>query len=204
MRQSSFFTRDYSINLDISNKCTLVCPKCIRARYNSAGLEIPGEELSLDSYYKIINHFKYLIFCGQTSDPTMHTQFHKLLEIAYERGVYLEVHVAASHRPIEWFEKAFDINPNTKWCFGIDGLPNSSHQYRKRQDGKKIFDMMCRAREKGLYCVWQYIIFAYNENEIEKARNLAAEKNIEFHLVKSSRFLKKDTYKPSSNNYISR
>lgn len=198
------FAKRSTVNLDLSNKCTLACPRCARALYDFTNSKVPGKELDIADFKKIIKYFNTVCFGGQISDPTLHSKFHQLLEIAHISKIAVEVHVAASHRPVEWFDKAFDANPNAKWFFGIDGLPESSSKYRIRQDGQKLFDMMRRARQKGLHCVWQYIIFAYNENDIEQAKTLAANINVEFLLLKSSRFLKDDEYRPSEGNYLYR
>jgi hypothetical protein len=43
--------------------------------------------------------------------------------------------------------------------------------------------------------IWQYIVFAYNENNIEEAKKIATSHGIKFMIVTSSRW-KKDTFDP--------
>jgi len=193
-----------SINLDISNKCTLACLRCVRALYEYEDAKIPGKNISLQDYYKIITWFDRIEFCGNVSDPTMHPNLAEFLNIGYELDKECVVHVAASHRPKQWFINAFNSNPDATWHFGIDGLPSSSHHYRRRQDGNELFDIMVTGRDIVKKVVWQYIIFSYNEKEIEEAKQLASQNNIEFKLTKSSRFFNNDNLKPSEGMYIPR
>ena len=51
----NFFTRK-GINLDISHRCSLECLRCQRTRYyTSKGKKVPGEDLSLTDFKKIIH-----------------------------------------------------------------------------------------------------------------------------------------------------
>ena len=53
----------------------------------------------------------------------------------------------------------------------------------------------------GLIIRWQYIVFNYNENNIEEARQLAKDNGIQFAVIYSGRWNTKDTYKPKNPNY---
>ena len=90
------------------------------------------------------------------------------------------------------------------WLFGIDGLPEESHKYRINQDGIKLFDVAKLCVSKGIKTRWQYIIFKYNEDHIEKAKQMAHDNGIDFELNISSRFNgPEDSYLPSNpNHYI--
>ena len=85
-------------------------------------------------------------------------------------------------------QKAFEANTGAYWTFGIDGLPKDSHKYRINQDGEKLFKMACMAAKIVDKVKWQYLIFNYNENDIEEARKMAKDNNLILELQKSSRF----------------
>ena len=55
----------------------------------------------------------------------------------------------------------------------------------------------------GLNTHWRMIVFKYNENDIEECKKLANHYNINFELIKSSRFTKNDSLKPTTH-YIKR
>ena len=53
----------------------------------------------------------------------------------------------------------------------------------------------------GLKTRWQYIVFRYNENDIETCRKMAKDNNIHFDVIYSGRWQKKDSYKPRNPNH---
>ena len=184
-----------SINLDITHRCTLECPKCLRRSVPTNNLG----DLSLDSFKKIISHFDQIEFCGQISDPIFHPQFIEFLELTKDKRVF--VHTAASHKPMDWYRDAFLANKNATWEFGIDGLPQDSPKYRINQNGEYLFNVMKTGVELGNDIRWQYIIFKYNENDISEAIDLAQRHKIPIHINKSSRWSgPDDQYKPSEYN----
>ena len=184
-----------SINLDITHRCTLECPKCLRRSVPTNNLS----DLSLDSFKKIISHFDQIEFCGQISDPIFHPQFIEFLELTKDKRVF--VHTAASHKPMDWYRDAFLANKNATWEFGIDGLPQDSPKYRINQNGEYLFNVMKTGVELGNDIRWQYIIFKYNENDITQAIDLAQRHKIPIHINKSSRWSgPDDQYKPSEYN----
>ena len=184
-----------SINIDITYRCTLECPKCLRRSIPTNNLD----DLSLENFKKIIKHFDQIEFCGQISDPIFHPQFIKFLKLTTNKRVF--VHTAASHKCMDWYTDAFTANKNATWEFGIDGLPQDSHKYRINQNGEHLFKVMKAGVELGNDIRWQYIIFKYNENDIPEAIELAQRHKIPIHINKSSRWSgPDDPYKPSEIN----
>jgi|TARA_B110000305_G_C19218745_1_gene529487 pyruvate-formate lyase-activating enzyme len=160
---------------------------------------VPGEDMTMENFKKVINFFEEVYFCGQISDPIFHPQFIEFLKLL--RGRKTIVHTAASHKKEEWYRKAFEANTGAYWTFGIDGLPKDSHKYRKNQDGEHLFKMACMAAKMGLLVKWQYLIFSYNENDIEEAKQMAKDNNLILELQKSSRFWKDDPLMPKNKDY---
>ena len=187
------------INLDITHRCTLQCQRCNRAIFASRGVKVPGEDMTIENFKKVIDFFEEIYFCGQISDPIFHPQFVEFLKLL--KGRKTVIHTAASHKKEEWYRKAFEANTDAYWTFGIDGLPKDSHKYRKNQDGEHLFKMACIAAKMGLSVKWQYLIFSYNENNIEEARQLAKDNNLILEIQKSSRFWEGDPLKPKNKKY---
>ena len=187
------------INLDITHRCTLQCQRCNRAIFAARGQKVPGEDMTMENFKKVIDYFEEVYFCGQISDPIFHPQFIEFLKLL--KGRKTVVHTAASHKPEKWYKEAFEANTGAYWTFGIDGLPKDSHKYRINQDGEKLFKMACMAAKMGLLVKWQYLIFSYNENDIEEARKMAKDNNIILELQKSSRFWEGDPLMPKNKDY---
>jgi len=200
MNKSNFFTRR-SLNIDITHRCALDCPRCQRwGNYRQHGKKVPGIDISISQMKKVISFYKDINFCGQYSDPVHHPKFIQILKLLLDNDIACAVHNASSAKSKEWYIKAFKANPKARWVFGIDGLPNESHKYRINQDGEKLFDIMIEAKK---YLTtkpkWQYIIFRYNENHIEQAKQMAVDNDIPIIIVNSSRWWSdNDIYRPTN------
>ncbi len=92
------------INLDITHRCTLQCQRCNRAIFAARNQRVPGEDMTMENFKKVINFFEQIYFCGQISDPIFHPQFIEFLKLL--KGKKTVVHTAASHKKEEWYKKA--------------------------------------------------------------------------------------------------
>jgi MoaA/NifB/PqqE/SkfB family radical SAM enzyme len=180
-----------NINMDITNRCTLACVTCERQYRIQLKGKVVGEVLSVSDFEKYIPWFDHFDFCGQVSDPSMHPEFDKILELVAKNDKSADVHNTASQRPERWYRKMFDISSGTRiaWRFGIDGLPKDSHKYRTRQDGQKLFDMMSIAAKYNpkFEIYWKYIVFNYNQYDIEECKQMAKDMGVIFNTVNSRR-----------------
>ena len=201
MSQNLFFKRatEKRLNLDITYRCPLECLRCGRqTSFRNKNLRVPGRDLTLEEFNKITNFFPRISFCGQYSDPIHHPQFIDFLKMCKEKNIIVEVHVASSFKSKEFFIEAFNAYPKAEWIFGIDGLPENSHLYRVNQDGNKLYDIMLESKKILISKpVWQYIIFKYNENDIDTAMNKAKQDGVDFLVINSSRWINsKDLLRP--------
>tara|TARA_Y100000296_G_scaffold79001_1_gene102424 strand:- start:924 stop:1592 length:669 start_codon:yes stop_codon:yes gene_type:complete len=191
-----------SINIDCTFRCPLECPKCQRQSIIKASFKVPGQDMPWGDFIKLAKFFKTkLFFCGQISDPIFHPNMIEMLKWCYENNKAIKLNTAASQKPIRWYEKAFDANPKARWTFGVDGLPKDSHKYRINQDGPKLFEVMKIGVKKGMIILWQYIVFNYNENDIEEARKMAKDNGINFDVVYSGRWSLEDKFKPKNPKF---
>ena len=186
----SFSFRHKILNIENSPRCTLQRPSCNRTKFKikyGQNLPLPGSDITPEQLKKCWKYFNQISFCGQHSDPIFGQHFIEMLKICKDSNVFTEVHTAASHKPETWWREAFLANTNARWSFGIDGPPELSHLYRINQDGVHLFNMMCLAKELGIDAHWQYLVFSYNENDIERCRELAQSKGIKIYFKLSAR-----------------
>lgn len=102
--------RDKTINLDISNKCTLACSGCARVEVRLGQYEMPkSKDMTLEEFEKISEHFR-----GTFSDPVFNTDFLDMLGMCKEKNILPVIHNAASHMPESWYEEAFLRNPRSE------------------------------------------------------------------------------------------
>lgn len=188
-----FFGRK-AVNLDSTHRCPLMCPNCARQWvYNDRGRRVPGHDVSLENFKKICKFMGHINFEGQYSDPAHHARFIDLLQIAYENKVAVSVQHAANKKNnpknVEWYKKAWQTHPYARWRFSIDGLPKDSHIYRINQDGEFLFEMMKLSKEYLIYKPqWQYIVFNYNEKDINTAIKMAKDIGVDFYVIHSGRW----------------
>lgn len=183
------------ITMDVSSKCTLQCPMC-RRQSNIKYTNIPpgeyGKDLPISDLIKISEYFGVFSFCGAVSDPIFCENLIESLSIIHKtkENPHVWVHTAATakHRNREWYKRAFAANPNAIWIFALDGLPETSHKYRVGQDGPFLWEIMKLGVSMGINVEWQYIIFRYNENDIETAQKMAKDHNMKFQIKLTSRW----------------
>lgn len=194
-RNNHFWSRiNLPLNIDLSHRCPLECLQCGRQRHwKNKGLSVPGKDMTLEDFEKIIKYFKVLAFCGQYSDPIHHPKFLQILQICNDKKLYVEVHVASSAKSKEFYIDAFKTYPNARWIFGIDGLPEQSCTYRINQDGLKLFQIMIESKKYlARKPLWQYIIFNYNEDKIDQALEMAKQNGLDFVIINSARWSGED------------
>lgn len=200
----SFSFRHKMLNIENSPRCTLQCPTCKRTDFKikyGQNVPLPGKDITPEQLKKCLKYFNRIHFCGQHSDPIFGQHFIEMLKICKDRNVFTEIATAASHKPKAWWREAFLANTDARWVFGIDGPPELSHLYRKNQDGEHLFNMMCLAKELGLNDVWwHYIVFSYNEHEIDRCKELADSKSIKIEFKLSARGLP-DNFAPKNKKY---
>lgn len=174
------------INLDISNKCRLMCPGCNRQKYYDGN--IPGRDITLREMQMIVDHFDEITFCGQVSDPLYHKNFYSLLKMCENKQVH--IFHAANLPSKKDYLKYFLLSKgkNISWFFALDGLPSESHKYRKRQDGELLFEVMKTCASMGIDTTWEYLVFKYNESHVDECRKLAHQYGIKFNKVISTRW----------------
>ena len=205
MSDIAFYRRSKKgINIDISNRCPLECMRCQRqTNFTLEGRKVYGRDATMDEIRKLSDYFSSFNFCGQLSDPVHHPKFVEILEYLYNKDIQVTVHNASSQKPMKWYIKAFQAHPKAKWIFAIDGLPEESNMYRVNQDGKKLFEVAKEA-EKHLKQTpsWQFIVFSYNEHNLEKAKQMAIDEGLMFIVLHSSRWMgEDDPLRPKSKEY---
>ena len=204
MRSLAFFNRKNKfINIDITHRCALEWPRCQRqTAFRDKGKKVYGEDMSIEDIKKLAAHYNHFDFCGQLSDPVHHPKFIEILEHLNSVNVGASVHNASSQKPLSWYIKAFQAYPNARWIFGIDGLPNESHIYRVNQDGEKLFNIMLESKKYlKVPPIWQYIIFKYNQEHLEQAKQMAYDNDLIFIVLQSSRWLSHDDPLMPTNQY---
>ena len=205
MSDISFYRRSKKgINIDISNRCPLECMRCQRqTNFTLEGRKVYGRDATMEEIRKLSDYFSSFNFCGQLSDPVHHPKFIEILDYLYKKDIQVTVHNASSQKPMKWYIKAFQAHPRAKWIFAIDGLPEESNMYRINQDGEKLYRVMLEAKKHLKQTPsWQFIVFSYNEHNLEKAKKMAVDEGLMFIVLHSSRWMgEDDPLRPKEKEY---
>jgi len=182
-----------SPNIDSSHRCILKCPQCLRQKKEGAPRIKRAYDLETKDFKKIIDYYQHCItFCGQISDPIYNPNFLSFLKEldGSGRGVRIATcgqSIKKTHTR-EWWEEAFTYGMNENaWYFGVDGIDEKSELYRIGSNFKEVWETMRLGKSMGVAIVWQFIIFGYNEHEIEIAKQMAIDEGFTLLLIKTNR-----------------
>ena len=196
-KHSDFYIRNQrfsSPNMDLSHRCILRCPQCLRQKVEGLPRIKRSFDIGKPEFRKILNYYENQItFCGQISDPIYHPDFLAFLEMMNGLGKGLRVATngtndKSGNMDNKWWDKAYSYGLGENcWVFGVDGLDEKSELYRIGSNFKQVWETMKIGVQAGHPIVWQYIIFGYNEHEIERAKEIAHKEGITLLLIKTNR-----------------
>ena len=201
------------LHIEATNLCTLKCPGCARTQFIK---QWPNQwkNYSLDidqtmSFLDLDLTGKKIAFCGDYGDPIYHPNFIEFVRQFKKRGAYIVIDTNGSYKTKSWWEELVSCLDNSDTIqFSIDGLPENFTQYRINADWESIKQGIDVVSNSTVRSVWKFIPFLYNQDDIEKAQQLATELNItEFEISLSDRFDDSTEYlKPKeqllSNRYL--
>jgi MoaA/NifB/PqqE/SkfB family radical SAM enzyme len=199
---------DGRIDLEITTRCRLECPKCSRT---VLGKSLKIKDMSLIAFRKIAESGKYkaIFFGGTYGDCIYHPNFYDIIKIAKENKIHVTIHTNGSGKQIKWWESIIQLlEPKDRLNFAMDGFNETVGEYRvnfKKSDFEKNIQILDMAKNKyGITTIWTFIPMRFNEHQIQQAAELAMSKNIIFIIKKSNRwFNKNDPHLPKNLNLIS-
>lgn len=192
------------IDIELTSYCNLACPGCMREQLPYLKPHLNKDLLSLDSLKQWIKkedlpNLKLINFCGSVDEPTSHPEFFEIIEYFKTFGLHINVSTNGSLRTPKWWAELAKILPEQHTViFGIDGVGKLSEKYRVGSNVKKVTNNCRSFIRSGGQAVWQFILFDWNEHQLEDAKKLAVEEGFsKFRVVNSHRktFNEKQTVK---------
>ena len=176
-------------NIDASHRCAFRCPQCIRQKTISQDQIRRSFDLSEENFQKIFDYYtEGITFCGQISDPIYHPNFLNLLKICNGQRKRVRISTVGSGKSDAWWDEAYSYGVGENaWYFGVDGIDERSELYRVGSNFDEVWSRMRQGRDLGQLIVWQYIIFGYNEHDIDRAIEIAKEEDFSLLLVNTNR-----------------
>ena len=188
----------FSWHLEVSSKCALACPRCPRTgEANQHKYKIT--ELKLDFIQSLFTkefldqYVRRILFCGGQGDPTYNSQFLEMVRYLKSTKPNLALWIITNgsyKNKLWWQELATSLNSYDHVTFSVDGWDQQSNeQYRVNSNFSSIIDGVQEMVKSQASIHWSTILFKFNEDKIEKIRNLAESLNVDwFTLVKSTKF----------------
>jgi MoaA/NifB/PqqE/SkfB family radical SAM enzyme len=191
------------LELELSSKCNAACPQCPREDISIK--KILAEEKNEITLENIINWFpkeflenlNLISFKGSYSEPVIAKDFYPIVEYFIKNTTAnIRIHTNGSlKKPDFWSKLAKLLRDRGMVTFGIDGLEDTHSIYRVNTSYTKILENAKEFIDNGGKARWQFIIFKYNEHQIEIAKKIATEMKFNsFSLIASPRFESSESF----------
>jgi MoaA/NifB/PqqE/SkfB family radical SAM enzyme len=186
-------------HVEPTNICTLKCPGCSRTQFIE---DWPGRwknhSLSIDALDRFLDidlSGKKITLCGNYGDPIYHPDLIGLVALLKIRGADIDIITNGSYRDRDWWHDLVSVmTQQDRIMFSIDGVPENFTQYRINADWRSIAVGIEVVVRSPVRTVWKFIPFAFNQDQIEIARELGQQLGIDDFLVTpSNRFDRPDT-----------
>ena len=170
------------LNIELTTVCNVHCFACARTVHptkiepNNIDINLLINFLDKES----LKNIKTFQVCGNSGDPIFHPKLkkflkHVVLNRCQEKSI-LEIQTNGSiHNETWWKDLAKILEKKDKVIFAIDGLEDT-HKRHRQTDFKTVLRNMSAFINAGGSAIWQYVMFDYNEHQVEEAYELA--KNI--------------------------
>lgn len=198
----NYLVNPIRLQFELSSMCNALCLGCVRtnaANFVSAKEIIPNKQyITFDVFKKILTAPSFqsageLEFCGVIDDPLMHPEFIEFLDYAALVNSYkVLIHTNASLRnKTYWTDLALVLKKHNRHVvrFSIDGLEDTNHIYRQNTQWHKIMTNAQAFIDAGGYAMWQFLVFPWNQHQIEQARQLSVEMGFKEFAIRHDRSL---------------
>lgn len=181
------------ISVEISSLCNLQCPECVIGKRMTSR---KNKFSDIDVYKKLISEIGDSLLCAIfyfQGEPLLNENIGEYIRIAKRYGIYT---MTSTNGQLMTAEKAENIVESglDRIIVSIDGISQESYQkYRKGGQLSKAIDairMLNKAKEKSgkKYPVIevQFIVFRFNENEIDDFKKEALKWGADKAVIKSA------------------
>lgn len=204
---ANYFTK---FAIDLTSKCNARCPFCPRNSRMMEKVRKNPKDLSLNLFKKIfpleyLKNMRQILYNGNLGEPSLSKNIIPITEYVADTlsRTFLWMSTNGSTHDKDWwsdFAKIFSFNNINTVRFSIDGLREEHTRYRKGTHFFKVIENMRSFIKAGGKAEWQFLIFEYNEHQIEEARTLAENLGCEKFILLNSRMYDEHYRKPKSKD----
>ena len=201
-----------NLEIELTTICTLGCPGCPRNYQKHLKPQWNTGHMDYD-YVRWLAYetdFWQYQFVGCYGDPIYHPNIVEIMELFVKQGKRFTIETNASNTKPELWDKIHELELNDKvlFTFSVDGLEDTNHLYRINSKWKSIQTGMQELSNyikqqddpsKVPQVSWKFLVFPYNEHQVNEAQELCNDYGFKFYAAKSERTIK--SYRVE-NNYI--
>ena len=185
-------------HIEATSKCNLTCPQCARSPGGFINPILPMDELSIEDYKKVFDpdfckQLDQIYFNGNYGDPASSTNLYEAISWMKSNGAkQVNFFTNGSLRTPAWWESMAKLltGKNDYVVFGIDGLADTNHIYRRGSNFEKIMENVQAFINAGGIARWDFIRFKHNVHQEEDAKELARKMGFKkFNAKGTARFL---------------
>ena len=183
------------IELELSSLCNAKCSACMRTILDNKGVDYIKQNIKLydiEKWFKDVNlNDTKIKMCGVLGDPMINPELYEILfYFLYEKNVRdIEMSTNGGTRTEEFWKELGTLSKNSNKRFfihwAVDGA--TRNDYRENVNLNRVWNNIRAYHSTGGHSIWQYIIFDYNEDEVDIARQMAKENKMKFFTRKSWR-----------------
>lgn len=168
--------------IEITSYCNAACPQCPRNDLGH-GINQFMPLTHLDS--GVINRafdqdlcqrLRQIFFCGSYGDPIMHPDFLQIMRDFRKKNptLWLYIHTNGGVHDVEYWKEIAEIMAGYGQIdFGIDGLSDTLHLYRRQVDFDRVISNAQSFISNGGRAQWNFIVFQHNQHQVDEARKLS-------------------------------
>jgi len=183
------------LQLEITTFCNADCPSCERNQERNDSYVIPKLNSTHLSVEKITKWFdldfenlETVHLCGNIDEPIMHPDVSSIIDFfskKVKKNVLISTNGFARDKK---FWKSLAKNKKLIVIWGLDGLEDTNHIYRRNLKWNRIQRNFEIFNNNGGNSIWQFIVFDHNSHQIEDAKKYSKINNFKlFNTIFSNR-----------------
>lgn len=180
------------VHFEPTQLCQASCPMCDR---NKNGGEVnqylKNKSITMDEFKHLfhpefIKQLRTFYMCGNHGDPIL-TNVLPMFQYLRDANPYLNLSMTTNggaQKP-EWWEELAQV-PGMRVNFSIDGLEDTNHLYRQGVQWHRVEENLDAFTSAGGEADWTFLVFNYNEHQVEEAERYAKLLGVKNFIVKKS------------------
>ena len=179
------------VQIELTNYCNARCNLCEREQVYDGGHIEGGPSIHLNNKFVTLkeiekafsgdwNALYKVAFIGNVDEPTINPEIFEIIEFFQKKfHGHNEITIATNGgtRDEKFWSRMGKVCYEHKGIFtvifGIDGLEDTNHLYRKNVKWDKLQRNYRAYISAGGYADWQFIPFSWNKHQLEDAREFA-------------------------------